>query len=215
MSGWATSSSRTSSAAGCWCTSSTSPGAGDGEEGTEADIAYGTIREELASYGEGLNLLPEIVALSKTDLVPGEDAERVVAAWRERLGGAVAAVVGISSATGAGIDDLRRAVAEKLPEAPAPAEAGGDGGFEAEHRVYRPGTDEGFDVEPEGDGRWRVRGRGIELLVERHDLSNEEALDYLEGRLREIGVIAALDRAGFERGDEVVIGEVEFELDPA
>ena len=42
-----------------------------------------------------------------------------------------------------------------------------------------------------------------------------EALDYLEGRLREIGVIAALQRAGFERGDEVVIGEVEFELDPA
>ena len=43
---------------------------------------------------------------------------------------------------------------------------------------------------------------------------NEEALDYLEGRLREIGVIAALERAGFERGDEVVVGEVEFELDP-
>ena len=60
-----------------------------------------------------------------------------------------------------------------------------------------------------------MTGRGIELLVARHDLANTEALDYLEGRLREIGVIAALERAGFERGDEVVIGEVEFELDPA
>ena len=28
-------------------------------------------------------------------------------------------------------------------------------------------------------------------------------------------MIAELERAGFERGDEVVIGETEFELDPA
>ena len=85
----------------------------------------------------------------------------------------------------------------------------------AEHRVYRPGADEGFEVMPEGDGRWRVTGRGIELLVARHDLANPEALDYLERRLREIGVIAELQRAGFERGDEVVVGDVEFELDPS
>ena len=58
-----------------------------------------------------------------------------------------------------------------------------------------------------------MTGRGIELLVARHDLGNPEALD-LEGRLREIGVIAELQRAGFEGGDEVVVGEVEFELDP-
>jgi hypothetical protein len=32
--------------------------------------------------------------------------------------------------------------------------------------------------------------------------------------LREIGVISELQRAGFEPGDEVVVGEVEFELDP-
>ncbi len=87
--------------------------------------------------------------------------------------------------------------------------------FEAEHRVYRPGEDEGFEVIPEGDGRFRVSGRGIELLIARHDLENPEALDYLEGRLREIGVIAALQRAGFEPGDEVVVGDLEFELEPS
>ena len=189
--------------------------AGEGEEGTEADTGYGTIREELASYGEGLNLLPEIVALSKVDLIPAEDAERIITAWRERLGAAVAAVVGISSATRAGLDELRRIVGEVLPDAPEVPEEAGERRFEAEHRVFRPGSDEGFDVEADGERRWRVKGRGIELLVERHDLANEEALDYLEVRLREIGVIAALERAGFERGDEVVIGEVEFELDPA
>ena len=89
------------------------------------------------------------------------------------------------------------------------------GGPTAEHRVYRPGAEEGFEVIAEGEGRFRVKGRGIEMLVARHDLANEEALDYLERRLREIGVIAELQRAGFEPGDEVVVGEVEFELDPS
>jgi GTP-binding protein len=62
---------------------------------------------------------------------------------------------------------------------------------------------------------FEVRGRGIELLVRRHDLSNREALAYLEQRLAEIGVIGALRSAGFEAGDEVRIGEAAFELDPA
>ena len=54
----------------------------------------------------------------------------------------------------------------------------------------------------------------MERLVERHDLENEEALAYLEERLRGIGVIAALRDAGFEPGDDVEIAGVEFELDP-
>ncbi len=64
------------------------------------------------------------------------------------------------------------------------------------------------------DGVFEVRGRGIELLVARHDLSNPEALAYLEQRLGEIGVLAALRAAGFEPGDEVRIGEEAFELFP-
>ena len=70
-------------------------------------------------------------------------------------------------------------------------------------------------MERVGEGVFEVRGQGIELLVRRHDLENPEALAYLEQRLREIGVIAALRSAGFEPGDEVRIGGEAFELDPA
>ena len=52
------------------------------------------------------------------------------------------------------------------------------------------------------------------MLFERHDLANEEALAYLEQRLTEMGVLAALRAAGFEPGDDVRIGEHEFELFP-
>jgi GTP-binding protein len=178
----------------------------------DPETNYGTVRGELAGYGAGLDTLPEIIALSKIDLIPDEDAERMVAEWRERDESPVE-VLGISSATGAGLDDLTQVIFAALPE-DAAAVTASDGEFEAEHRVYRPGVEEGFDVVAEGDGRFRVAGRGIELLVARHDLENPEALDYLENRLREIGVIAALQRAGFEPGDEVVVGDLEFELDP-
>jgi GTP-binding protein len=177
----------------------------------DPDAGYETVRGELAGYGGGLDHLPEVIALSKRDLVPEAEAERMLAEWRDRFG-AAAGVVAISSATGAGLEELRSAIFTSVPEPPAPA---APGEFEAEHRVYRPGEEEGFEVVPEGRGRFRVSGRGIEMLVARHDLENPEALDYLEGRLREIGVIAALQRAGFEPGDEVLVGEVEFELDPA
>ena len=173
---------------------------------------YRAVRSELAGYGAGLDELPEITALSKVDLIPGQEAERLVSEWRELHGSEAVAVLGISAATGAGLDELISAIFAALPEEAAPSRPGE---FEAEHRVYRPGADEGFDVIPEGDGRFRVAGRGIELLIARHDLANPEALDYLEGRLREIGVIAELQRAGFEPGDEVVVGDLEFELDPS
>ena len=175
----------------------------------EAD--YDAVRGELAGYGAGLDELPEIIALSKIDLLPEPDAEGLVAEWGERHAQGAVAVLGISSATGAGLDHLVRAIFGALPDDAAPVARGE---FEAEHRVYRPGEEEGFDVVQEGEGRFRVTGRGIELLMARNDLDNPEALDYLEGRLREIGVIAELQRSGFQPGDEVVVGDLEFELDP-
>jgi GTP-binding protein len=184
------------------------PAEGDPETSHEA------VRGELATYGAGLERLPEIVVLSKCDLLPDEEVEALVEGWRDRLGARAVQVLAISSASGVGLDELRRAILTALPGEAATATAAQEAEFEAEHRVYRPGEEEGFEVVAEGDGRFRVTGRGIEILIARHDLSNPEALDYLEGRLREIGVIAELQRAGFEPGDEVVVGEVEFELSP-
>jgi GTP-binding protein len=176
---------------------------------------YETVRGELAAHGAGLERLPEIVLLSKRDLLPPERVEDEVAAWSERLGDRVLGVLAVSSATGEGLDQLRRRILSELPDAPAPSAAAAgaaEAEFEAEHRVYRPAGEGGYWVEREEDGAFRVLGRGVEMLFERHDTKNEEALGYLEQRLKEMGVIAALDRAGFEPGDDVRIGEHEFEL---
>jgi GTP-binding protein len=173
--------------------------------------AYSTVRGELAAYGAGLEGLPELVVLSKRDLLPAGEVKQRVAEWRERLGSAALDVAAVSSATGEGIDELARRIIELTPAADRAAVE--PGGAEVEHRVYTPGAGEGFDIVREGEA-FRVTGKGIEMLAGRHDLSNPEALAYLEQRLREIGVISALEAAGFAPGDEVRIGEEAFELDP-
>jgi GTP-binding protein len=179
----------------------------------DPEAAYENVRNELRAYGAGLEDLPELVALSKSDLVPPEQATELVEAWRERLSESVLGVHAISSVTDAGIGSLRQAILAAVPEQPAPAPTR-EPEFEAEHITYRPPAAQGFEIEAEGEGAFRVAGRGIERLVARHDLANEEALAYLEQRLTEIGVIAALERAGFTPGDEVRIGDEAFELDP-
>src|SRR5262249_19860389 len=52
----------------------------------DPDSNYATVREELAGYGAGLEALPEIVALSKADLIPDAEVEGVLADWRSRHG---------------------------------------------------------------------------------------------------------------------------------
>ncbi len=176
---------------------------------------YETVRNELAAHGAGLERLREFVVLSKRDLLPPERIEEALSEWKGRLGGEALDVLAISSATGEGLDELRRRILSELPEVvPTIASPGAEPNdeFEAEHRVYRPAGEGGYWVEQEEDGAFRVLGRGVEVLFERHDTKNEEALAYLEQRLKEMGVIAALDRAGFESGGDVRIGEHEFEL---
>ena len=174
---------------------------------------YDAVRSELSTYGAGLDRLPELVVLSKRDLLPPDDVGMAIRDWRQRLGDRALDVLAVSSATGEGLDELRQAILAKLPEPPAaPAEEASPGEFEVEHRVYRPAGEGGYSVRREPDGGFRILGRGVELLFERHDLSNEEALAYLESRLNEIGVVAALRAAGFESGDDVRVGEHEFEL---
>jgi GTP-binding protein len=183
----------------------------------DPESSYEAVRSELSSYGAGLDRLPELLVLSKRDLLPQEEVEAAVEEWQARLDERALGVLAVSSATGEGLDELRLEILAKLPGVAAPpaAKTGAPmAEFEAEHRVYRPAGEGGYWVEREGDGVFRIAGRGVELLFERHDLSNEEALAYLEQRLGEIGAIAALAKAGFEPGDDVRVGDQEFELHP-
>src|SRR3954454_22308983 len=74
-------------------------------DGSGPASSFATVEAELAGYDERLAALPRLLALSKADLVPAEEAEQVAASWRERLGEDVPVLL-TSSATGLGLDRL-------------------------------------------------------------------------------------------------------------
>lgn len=76
--------------------------------------------------------------------------------------------------------------------------------------VHRP-TEQGFSVVRDDDGAWRVRGRAAERVVAMADLTNAEAVAYVQDRFRRMGVERALARAGAREGDLVRVGPVELE----
>jgi GTP-binding protein len=196
-------------------------------DGSDPEENYATIERELADYDPRLAELPRILVLSKADLVPPEDAEEAAGRWRARLAAEAGAgqreeweeqpdvtpVIVNSSATGQGLDELRRELLRRVP----PLELAVEAEEPTAHRVFRPTPRRAdrFEVEEVGPGAWRVTGEGIERLIARHDLENEDALMHVESRLRRMGVIRALEERGFEPGDEVEIGGVVFELDPS
>jgi len=177
---------------------------------------YRTVRAELAAHDAGLDQLPELLVLSKADLWTDADINDFVADWDETLGESVLGIIPVSSATGTGLAQLTEAVVRFVPkEVKVPVKMGTEGievDFEAEHLTYRPKGEGGYSVERESDGAFRVHGNGVKVLFDRFDMNNEEALGYLETRLIEMGVMAELKRAGFEPGNEIRVGEYEFEL---
>jgi GTPase len=183
-------------------------------DGSDPRANHEVVERELALHEPRLARLPRVLALSKADLVPAEAVEEAVAAWRERLGAEVP-VLATSAATGQGRQGLAAELLRRVPlQAPRPETDLADATELAEHRVFRPAQRRGFRVERTGEGAYRVAGEPVERLIARHDLGNEDALAHVERRLQRMGVIRALEAAGFEPGDDVEIGGVVFELDP-
>jgi GTP-binding protein len=183
-------------------------------DGSDPRENFATIESELAAHDARLARLPRVLALSKADLVPAGEAARAAADWRERLGEDVHVIV-TSAVTRAGLDELAAELLHRVPlGAPRPADQLATEDELAEHRTFRPAAERGFQVERLADGAFRVTGEPVERLLARHDLENDEALAHVEHRLHRMGVVRALEAAGFTPGDDVEIAGVVFELDP-
>ena len=183
-------------------------------DGTDPVANHATVERELTTHDPRLAALPRILALSKADLVDDATRERRRAEWEARLGPDVPVLV-TSSVTRLGLGELAAELSRRVPvSAPAPAGELPELETLAEHRVFRPAADRGYAVQRTGEHTFRVSGRGVERLLARYDLDNDDALGHLERRLRGIGVIGALEGAGFQPGDEVEIAGVAFDLDP-
>jgi GTPase len=110
----------------------------------------------------------------------------------------------VSAVTGEGLRPLLGRLAQLVEEARA-AEPADEG-----YVVHRPQA-EGVRVEREPNGTFLVHGRQAERAVALSDVTTPDAQDYVQRRLRRLGVDRALERAGAREGDLVRIGGLTFE----
>jgi len=113
----------------------------------------------------------------------------------------------VSAATGEGLRVLQGRLGELVAEARA-REPENEGFI-----VHRP-EPEGVLVTRDDDGALVVHGKEAQRAVALNDLTNEEALAYVQARLSRLGVYRALGRAGAREGDVVRIGGLTFEYEP-
>jgi GTP-binding protein len=146
----------------------------------DLDDRFRTIDRELEAYGAGLDSVPQIVVLNKVDLL--EDAP-ALGFEDDRI----LRVVPTSCATGAGIEDLRRALFELAPHADTASAP--DEGL-PEFLEYRPRARRG--------PRFRIlrTDRGYRVI------GTVPPADELEEALRRIGI---------KRGAWIEVGDEELE----
>ena len=179
-----------------------------GETGTTAEDPAQQARillDELEAYQPDLAQRPRLIIGSRADLA--HEFEQFASAGAGAMtADGLELDLCISAVTGAGLSRLTGMMADLVREARS-VEPEPDGFI-----VHRP-VAEGFRIEREDDGSYRVVGRQAERAVALSDLTNLEALDFAHGRLKKLGVDKALARAGASEGDIVRIGGLNFQYE--
>ena len=163
-----------------------------------------TVRAELAAHDGALLEKPTLLVANKMDLPAAHDGWSALRGWAEEAGVPAVAVSGL---TGAGIADLRHALAGLLPATRERAEPPEPAGVVV-HRF--DSTRDGFAVSREAGG-FRVRGRRVERIAAQTDFDNEESVERFQRDLARLGVDRELKRAGVAEGDSVNVGNAELE----
>lgn len=159
--------------------------------------------DELRRYRPELLERPRLVVESKADLAvgPGADGDAGPLGGPDAIPGADMC---ISAVTGEGIDLLVNRLAAMVSQARAHEEE-----RPASIVVHRP-VPEGIEVRIGDDGTFEVLGRAALRAVALSDLTDDGAVDYVQSRLRRLGVERALVRAGAREGDTVRLGQLTF-----
>ena len=179
-----------------------------GWEGRDPVSDANIIDHELAMHGSGLGSRPQIVLGNKIDVEGASERSPFVREWAEERG---RPYFEVSALTGAGVEPMMLAVAERVEELrralPLPS------GQPEALITYKPEAGHDLKVRRTGKGAFTVSGRSVERMVIMTDMNNEDAVGYLQRRMARAGVEKALTAAGAIDGDEITIGAVTFDLE--
>ena len=174
-----------------------------GIEGRKPVQDFEIINNELKSYSEKLSTRTQIIVASKADLIQDEELfnELVKLAKEKNM-----KLFKISSVTGEGVKELLDYVSATLKTLPKEDLVD----VEDIKKVYTLEDKEEFTLERK-DGIWVVEGPGVERIMRRVNLDDNESMHYFHKCLDRLGVNQALKKAGVKDGDTVSIDGWELE----
>ena len=173
-----------------------------GSEGRNPIEDFELINSELASYNIKLNDKKMLVVLNKTDL----GAEDNIKEFREKYSGKVDEIVEISAATTENVDKLMYLIADTLDRIEDDYST-----LDEQYVYFEEEKEPDFKVRKENEN-YIVEGPLIENLIYRTNFEVYESVNHLQKVLEDKGVIQQLKDLGIRDGDNVVIGDVEFDF---
>ncbi|MBQ8415834.1 MAG: GTPase ObgE [Clostridia bacterium] len=162
------------------------------------------INHELARYSAELSTRPQIIIANKSDALDPEIVD--IPAFEGFVKKNGWELLYVSAATGEGLEEMIRLVAERLLELP-PIKI-----YESEYAAEEVSVDGGREtlIRREND-TFLVEGEWLKNLMGQINFSDYESLNYFQKVLQNSGVFEALEKKGCREGHTVSIYGFEFD----
>ena len=175
------------------------------EEGRNPIEDYSLMVNELSLYDKKLTDKPHIIIATKMDL---DDAEKNLEEFKKKYPNEE--VYPIIAPLDEGLDDLIIKLADMVGELEE-VKLYDEDEIKESHILYKFKNEKPFTITNE-DGVWVLRGKEVEKLFHMTRFSEPEGVERFGRKLKGMGVEAALEEAGAQRGDDVQIEDYIFEF---
>ncbi|MBA1434975.1 GTPase ObgE [Bombilactobacillus bombi] len=168
---------------------------------------YQQILQELKNYDPQILQRPQVIVATKMDLT---GSEQCLAEFKKTLQLSDEQIFPISSVTHQGVREVLLHTAElltSLPEQSANVEPESD-------KVYQYQSDKDTEIKITAldDHTYQVISPAVSELLQRSNLNYQDGIMRFARKLQKMGVDEALQKAGAQTGDTVVIDDFEFDF---
>jgi GTP-binding protein len=164
-------------------------------------LDFAQINSELSLFDPNLAKKPQIVAVTKMDLLEVQGRWEDIQKKLKKKG---ITPIGISAVTGTNLKTLLYKALELLRETPITTS-------ETTIPIYHPQDDpKKFEIQKMANG-WRITGMSIERAAAMTYWDNDDSIRRFQRILEALGIDNALREAGVKEGDLVSVGDYELE----
>jgi GTP-binding protein len=167
--------------------------------------SYKTIRSELAAYSPEIAKKPEIVALTKSDTLTKEKADKQLNSLAGILPKNAKTYV-ISAYAKRGLDELLFSIKKQVADIKKKKSVLNKDKEKSLPVIRLTDTFDTWAISKTADG-FVVIGKKIERFAEKTDFNNRHGLQRLRDIMKKMGITNQLKRDGINPGDKIIIGE--------